>query len=379
MDIHHGTSRPPMPKTSSRTRNNKTDRPSNNTGWHVEFVPGKGPQRISHNPRLADTHPELVREWHPKLNGSHTPQTVTALSTYKAWWKCSAGHEWQRQVNRRAYHGSGCPDCEEESASLAARFPKLARQWSAKNGDLDPRTVRWSAEILAWWICTIKDHDDYQRTVYNRTNKEKPLGCPVCEGMQPEKKDSFGALYPKLVKEWHPKLNGDLSPFHYTAGSCVPIWWRCSKNKEHEWPAPISYRTKRNSECPYCRLWFISDENRLSTCFPEIAAEWHPRKNRFLWPHIEGSFKIAFNLRIPHHLKQRNRRLRPSDVAINCDEVFWWKCKRKGHEWEASVEARAIRGRNCPAWTGKSWSPKIAWRHKCRRWQNSGIQHETYH
>ena len=316
-------------------------------GWHLQTVPGQEPVRVSHNPRLADTHPEIAAQWHPRLNGTRNPQNVTGLSTYKAWWLCDFGHEWTRQVNRRAIHNSGCPDCELKSDSLAVRHPELLKQWSKKNGDLDPRKVRSKAGELVWWTCPVADHNDYQRTVINRTNSVKPLGCPICEGKRYEKSESFGGQFPELAKQWHPKLNGELSPFDFAPQSQITIWWSCPQDKEHEWPAPISLRT-RNSECPYCRLWFVTDENRLSTCFPEIADEWHPKKNRFLWPRIEGSYKMASNLRLPGHLKEHNRRLRPSDVAINCDESFWWKCKANGHQWQASVEARTRRGRNCP-------------------------------
>lgn len=338
-----------MSKTRVRQNSNqKPERVSNNTGWHIEIVPGEGPKRVSHNPRLAETHPELVAQWHPTRNGSLTPHNVTALSTYRAWWICEFGHEWSRQVHRRAWHGSGCPECKVEGVSLRARYPELVSEWSTKNGDLTPNQVRWSSGKLVWWRCSTKQHDDYQRTVYNRTNKEKPHGCPVCEGQQPERLESFAALYPDIAKEWHPRLNGDLDPYRLTAGSCVPVWWRCRKDKKHEWLSPVFNRT-RQPECPYCRLWYVTDENRLSVQFPAIAAEWHPKKNRFLWPHVEGSFKVAFNLRIPKHLRERNRRLRASDVAVNSDEVCWWKCTAKGHEWQASVEARAIKGRKCPA------------------------------
>ncbi len=335
-----------MSKASSRLTTRKTDQVSTNMGWHLENVPGKGVVRVSHNPRLSETHPQIAAQWHPRLNGTRTPQTVSSYSNDKAWWLCEAGHEWLRSVYSRTSHGTGCPDCALEAESLAVRFPKLAGQWSRKNSPLDPRKVRWSADSLAWWICPVKDHDDYQRTVYNRTNKVKPLGCPVCDGTQPEKSESLGALFPDLLKEWHPKLNGELNPFHFGPGSSAPVWWRCSRNRKHEWPAPIIYRTKY-PECPYCRLWFVSDVNRLSTLFPEIAAEWHPKKNRFLWPHIEARIKWRSIFAFPTHLRERNRRLRPSDVAINCDEVFWWKCKA-GHEWKASVEARALKGRGCP-------------------------------
>ncbi|WP_370037233.1 zinc-ribbon domain-containing protein [Nocardioides sp.] len=33
-------------------------------------------------------------------------------SNRKAWWRCSAGHEWESTVNNRT-HGQGCPECAE--------------------------------------------------------------------------------------------------------------------------------------------------------------------------------------------------------------------------------------------------------------------------
>jgi len=321
---------------------------SNNMGWHTEVIPGQGVKRVSHNPRLIDMHPEIAAQWHPTLNEkSKTPETVTAESTYRAFWLCDAGHVWRRQVSRRTNHDSDCSLCKMETRSLAVRYPDIAKQLSPEKIDFDPRRESYYSTRLAWWTCSIKGHADYQRTICNRTSKSKPLGCPICEGTRPDKSQSVGALFPKLRKEWHPKLNDKLSPFDFTPGSMVLIWWRCSQNEKHEWPASIHNRT-RYSECPFCRLWFVTDENRLSTCFPEIAAEWNLKRNRFLWPKVEGSFKVAHNLRIPPQLRNKNRRLRPSDVAINSDEVFWWKCKSHGHEWSASVEERAILGKACP-------------------------------
>ena len=35
--------------------------------------------------------------------------------------------------------------------------------------------------------------------------------------------------YPHLVKEWHPTMNGDLTPEDITHGSKKKVWWLCSK------------------------------------------------------------------------------------------------------------------------------------------------------
>mgnify|MGYP001044094751 CR=1 FL=1 len=32
---------------------------------------------MAHKPSLAETHPEVAKQWHPKLNGDLTPYDVT--------------------------------------------------------------------------------------------------------------------------------------------------------------------------------------------------------------------------------------------------------------------------------------------------------------
>lgn len=302
-----------MPQKKAPKETSNPSGVSHNQGWHIVEIPGEPPRRVSHNPRLIDTRPDLAKEWHQEKNAPQSPSTVTALANYLAWWTCEFGHEYQMLVRSRTLRNSSCTVCKTERGSIAQLFPDIAKLWSKKNGDLQPNVVAPSSSLLVWWQCNVKDHDDYQRTVDNRVVEGR--GCPICAGTQPEKALSFAALFPDIAKEWHPKLNGDLDPFHFSPGATKSVWWRCLKDKKHEWPAPIEYRTNNNPECPFCRLWFITDENRFSILYPSIAAEWHPTKNRFLWPRIEGNFKPIQNLRMPAHLKARNRRLKPSDLA----------------------------------------------------------------
>jgi hypothetical protein len=102
-------------------------------------------------------------------------------------------------------------------------------------------------------------------------------------------------------------------------------------------------------ECPFCSDFYIHDANSLACIYPEIAAEWHPSKNRRLWPTIAGTYKIVRNVRIPTHKKLKNRRLMPSDVAYNSKELVWWRCRAAKHEWRDSVESRTVHRHNCPS------------------------------
>ena len=61
---------------------------------------------------LASLYPEVAAQWHPTLNGTLTPDQVTAGSHRTAWWECPSGHIWKAIVYSRAGpQKCGCPVC----------------------------------------------------------------------------------------------------------------------------------------------------------------------------------------------------------------------------------------------------------------------------
>lgn len=59
---------------------------------------------------LATTHPELADEWCATKN-TCLPNTISAGSNKKVWWKCKNDHTWLATPNKRAYCGQGCRQC----------------------------------------------------------------------------------------------------------------------------------------------------------------------------------------------------------------------------------------------------------------------------
>ena len=93
---------------------------------------------------LASVHPELIPEWSEK-NLPLTPDKITFGSNKRVWWKGSCGHEWQASVKSRSV-GEKCPICSgarvvEGINDLQTLKPKIAAEWSDKNGDLKPTMV----------------------------------------------------------------------------------------------------------------------------------------------------------------------------------------------------------------------------------------------
>lgn len=65
---------------------------------------------VSPEDSLAWCHPDVASEWHPTKNDM-SPEEVTKANGYRAWWRCTNGHEWQTSVSNRTVAGTGCPDC----------------------------------------------------------------------------------------------------------------------------------------------------------------------------------------------------------------------------------------------------------------------------
>ena len=137
--------------------------------------------------------------------------------------------------------------------------------------------------------------------------------------------ESLNERYPIVAAEWHPALNGELTPADVKPGSNLKVWWRCSACA-HEWQAAINNRTTRASRCPECSKRLVREcrttprlGESLAETDPVLAAEWHPDKNR---------------------------PLTPTNVKANRSLKVWWRCSVCGHEWRAIIRERAM-GRGC--------------------------------
>lgn len=203
---------------------------------------------------LAVTHPDLARQWHPDRNGGLTPHDVVAGTRRKVWWRCGRGHEWQATVLSRACGGVGCPVCAGKVVvpgenDLATHFPDLAAQWHpTKNGGLSPKWVTPYSNKKVWWLCPLGH--EYIAAIGARTMNGS--SCPYCSGRKVLAGfNDFATLEPEAAKQWHPTLNGTLTPEMVTAGSHRKVWWECPAG--HIWKAVIYSRAgPQRCGCPVC-------------------------------------------------------------------------------------------------------------------------------
>ncbi len=130
----------------------------------------------------------------------------------------------------------------------------MVKEWHPElNGDLKPTEVVVGSKRKIWWFCQY-GHPPYAAQPKHRTHKSNPTGCPYCSGNKLTPERSLKVRSPKVAEEWHPEKNGELTPLDVAWQSNKKIWWLCSMNPEHEWPARVADRTRKKnpSGCRYC-------------------------------------------------------------------------------------------------------------------------------
>ena len=112
--------------------------------------------------------------------------------------------------------------------------------------------------------------------------------------------------HPELAAQFHPELNGDLTPESISERSGIKVYWllpyddpATGAHYDFVWQARVCDRVLDENGCPYLagkKVW--AGFNDLRTKYPEIAAQWHPTKNGDLSPEkvTAGSSKVLSHL-----------------------------------------------------------------------------------
>ena len=268
---------------------------------------------------LADTRPEIAKQWHPTLNGDLTPNDITEHSMFKAWWIGEDGVPWQSVVAVR---------CRKEGGTNRPKYlavpgvndlrtirPDLAKEWNYdKNDGLTPENVTANNNKKVWWRCRTCGNE-WETLVSIRSGGSQ---CPYCSGIRLLAGfNDLGTTHPEIAAEWSAK-NGSLRPENVNELSRRNVWWRC-KTCGHEWQAVI-YTRASGSRCPVCEGREVKPGyNDLRTTDPVLCREWD---------------------------QELNGELLPCMVQRNSCKIVWWRSSC-GHSWRGKIRDRVFHGQGC--------------------------------
>ena len=196
----------------------------------------------------------LLLQWDTEKNAPRKPSDVSAGSQRLAWWICEKGHSWRAQIKSRV-SGCGCPVCSDRLVvagenSLADVAPELVCQWDAeKNAPLTPQQVTAGTMRKVWWRCVL-GHSWRAAVIASRAVRGSH--CPYCTGNKVLAGfNDLAAKAPDAAAQWHPTLNGSLTPEMVTVSSHRRVWWQCPQS--HVWKALVYSRTgEQKCGCPVC-------------------------------------------------------------------------------------------------------------------------------
>lgn len=256
---------------------------------------------------IAETHPHLIEEW----DDDRDIRTVTYGSEYKAMWKCSKGHQWKLQVNRRVKQD--CPYCSKRwvipgETDVGTLYSYLAEEWNDKE---DISRFSHASHYIAHWKC--KKGHQWKAAISNRTNKTFKTNCPYCSNRKILKGDNdLSTTHPELASEWGEK--NKKNPFEVSSGSGYKAQWECTNG--HTWKAVVGDRANSGNGCPFCSgREAIIGETDLTSTHPQFISEWDDNRDIFT-------------------------------VSSGSNLIVQWRC-HKGHTWKTAVYNRTA-GKGCP-------------------------------
>lgn len=118
--------------------------------------------RVNNTNSLYTKDKEMSSQWNIKKNKGLSPYEVLYGGTYKYWWMCELGHEWEASIDNRK-KGQGCPYCAKHNAKMLVGFNDM---WTT-----DPE--------LASYLLNPEHGYKYMR----RSNVKLNWKCGICKAV----------------------------------------------------------------------------------------------------------------------------------------------------------------------------------------------------
>ena len=263
------------------------------------------------NPKVSETKYAKIWDYDKNELG---PENFTTGSDKKAWWKCNKCKlSWDSAIQSicNPNTDTGCPFCALKRASyfhnLELKFPIQAKQFLIDKNGIHPSKITPGSQKIYWWKCDNNHIFENSPLNMTRTYFKEKQHCDYCPGGNKAwPGESFGDLYPNLVKEIDRNKNKDFDEFSVKPGSQKKINWICKK--KHKWKTSIYSRAIEGHGCKRCKMPYSKQEIRI---YSELKLLFSDVKIRFT------KLKEEIDIFIPS-----------LPLAIEFDGFYWHKNKK---------------------------------------------------
>lgn len=284
---------------------------------------------------LSSVKPELLSEWDYEKNKAEfglTPESVTAHSNKKVWWKCSRGHEWLSTIDHRT-NGHGCPTC---SRHLQKSYPETAIFFFLSS--IYPDAIQsYKSDFLGKleldiYIPSVETAIEYDGSAYHnrkfsstRENKKYLIAS------------SHGIKLIRIRESGLPDCEADAQVLSHL--------------DQYYLNSP-SY----NAELADIINQILSILGRTEIIDPVILEKNRTAIQSLLYSTAKESFSFPKEL-LDEWDYEKNGILRPNMFSRGSQQVVYWRCK-EGHSWSASIKERVgsknHKGTGCPYCSGNA-------------------------
>ncbi len=353
---------------------------------------------------LESHNPELLAEWDYEKN-TIKPSEITYGSNRTVWWKCqNCGRSYQLSVQEKRYKKNKyCTICKKQ---IGSSIPEQTVYYyvqkvftDAINGYRDNALL--GKKALDIYIPSIKVAIEYDGRAWhdNQSRDIQKAEILASEGISLIRLRETGA--PEINDNAHIILvqrNKNEDDYLFLQKPIEELLQLLCKDHGVSVPKVDIENDISGITSGFLRL---QKDNSLAECYPEVAKELHPTKNKGLDPRKIGCRsgqmvwwkcptcgrewrsriierttkgqgckvcrnKIGAEKRIanklatqgsfvdqyPELLKEwdfdKNADISPYDYTVFSHKSVWWKCKTCGHEWQARIAARTKVGQGCP-------------------------------
>lgn len=280
---------------------------------------------IKRDGSLVETSPEIAKQWHSEKNGLLKASAFTSGSGYRAWWRCSKGHEWCSPISARKSHG--CPKCTYQTSQLEIRiYCELKEIFSdatwrervaGQECDIFLPHLKLAFEIDGYpWHKDREDQDKLKNTLLQTKGvslvrlRDERLGMTGGIDVFYKRKESHLQIFVRLL-------------------NCIKNEFVFSDSEINKLTSYLLRNEIVNEELFKKMLndvWTVPEEESIALLHPDVVLDWDFEKNSHLNP---KSFSPG------------------SEVSV------YWKCKHNSaHRWKDKINSR-VKSKGCPFCLGK--------------------------